>query len=163
MGEWLRLMDSHKAEMAFIIAFLASVIAIYLLHSEKRRKHHRKLLVMAVIIIAVMAIYSHGITLAVIPAYLMLRWAGIHLMRPKVHLDSTGHVPLNQRDSRYIPNYIKVAASVKAGGRCQICGKPVGNDPQFDHIIPWSRGGKATVDNIQLLCGTCNRKKSDHI
>ena len=26
-------------------------------------------------------------------------------------------------------------------------------------MIPWRRGGPNTVDNIQLLCGTCNRRK----
>jgi len=35
------------------------------------------------------------------------------------------------------------------------------NDIHFDHIIPWSKGGPTEENNIQLLCGTCNRKKSD--
>jgi transposase len=34
-------------------------------------------------------------------------------------------------------------------------------DIHFDHIIPWSKGGPTEENNIQLLCGTCNRKKSD--
>ena len=35
------------------------------------------------------------------------------------------------------------------------------NDIHFDHIIPWSKGGPTEENNIQLLCGLCNRKKSD--
>ena len=30
-----------------------------------------------------------------------------------------------------------------------------------DHIIPWSRGGKTTNDNCQMLCKRCNGSKSD--
>ena len=29
-----------------------------------------------------------------------------------------------------------------------------------DHIIPWSRGGKTTDDNLHMLCMPCNRTKS---
>lgn len=32
---------------------------------------------------------------------------------------------------------------------------------QADHIKPWSKGGKTTADNCQMLCADCNRKKSD--
>ena len=32
---------------------------------------------------------------------------------------------------------------------------------EFDHITPWSQGGKTEVENGQLLCRDCNRRKSD--
>ena len=28
-----------------------------------------------------------------------------------------------------------------------------------DHIVPWSRGGTTTSDNLQALCGSCNLRK----
>ena len=31
---------------------------------------------------------------------------------------------------------------------------------EADHITPWSEGGKTNEDNCQMLCKTCNRKKS---
>jgi 5-methylcytosine-specific restriction endonuclease McrA len=34
-------------------------------------------------------------------------------------------------------------------------------DMEGDHIIPWSKGGHATDDNLQMLCKKCNAAKSD--
>ena len=31
----------------------------------------------------------------------------------------------------------------------------------IDHVIPVSKGGKNTYDNIVTCCGSCNRKKGD--
>jgi hypothetical protein len=68
-------------------------------------------------------------------------------------------VPIPKR-SRTIPQDVKIAVSVRDGGKCRICGST--KDLQYDHIIPWSRGGSSTdPDNIQLLCGYHNRLKRD--
>lgn len=32
---------------------------------------------------------------------------------------------------------------------------------EADHITPWSEGGTTTIDNCQMLCKDCNRKKSN--
>ena len=32
---------------------------------------------------------------------------------------------------------------------------------QADHITPWSKGGRTSADNCQMLCADCNRRKSD--
>ena len=31
---------------------------------------------------------------------------------------------------------------------------------EADHITPWSEGGKTEIENGQMLCRECNRKKS---
>lgn len=43
-------------------------------------------------------------------------------------------------------------------GRCANC-RLVMSAPQIDHIVPVSRGGTNTDDNVQLLCRKCNCKK----
>lgn len=35
-------------------------------------------------------------------------------------------------------------------------------DMEGDHIIPWSKGGHATDDNLQMPCKKCNAVKSDN-
>lgn len=47
-------------------------------------------------------------------------------------------------------------------GRCAKCGKYFEFDQMdADHIVPWSKGGKTSLDNCQMLCVNCNRVKSD--
>jgi len=41
-------------------------------------------------------------------------------------------------------------------GRCQST-----ENLEIDHIIPLSKGGRHDEDNFQVLCRTCNRKKSN--
>ena len=49
-----------------------------------------------------------------------------------------------------------------SSGTCYYCGKKVGYaNLTMDHIIPLSRGGRSTKDNLVPCCKTCNtRKKS---
>ena len=46
-------------------------------------------------------------------------------------------------------------------GKCVTCGS--NQNLEFDHIIPFSKGGSNTYRNIQLLCESCNRQKSNKI
>jgi hypothetical protein len=49
--------------------------------------------------------------------------------------------------------------------RCCACGRSPANDAgvklHVDHIVPWSRGGETTMENLQTLCERCNGGKSD--
>lgn len=47
------------------------------------------------------------------------------------------------------------------GGKCVKCGSQ--EKIEFDHIIPFSRGGSNTYRNLQILCEKCNREKSNNI
>lgn len=56
-----------------------------------------------------------------------------------------------------IPDDLKQFVFARDGGRCRQCGSAI--DLQFDHVIPVSLGGGSSADNLQLLCGPCNRRK----
>lgn len=54
------------------------------------------------------------------------------------------------------------AAFERQKGICPVCKKHYDIDSmQADHITPWSKGGRTTADNCQMLCADCNRRKSD--
>ena len=62
---------------------------------------------------------------------------------------------------RTIPSNIKEIVYARDKGCCVTCGSTV--DIEYDHIIPFSKGGSNSVNNVQLLCLKCNRSKSDRI
>lgn len=53
------------------------------------------------------------------------------------------------------------------GFTCKNCGISIHQEPnlllEIDHIIPVSKGGLTTEDNLQTLCWRCNRKKGSKI
>lgn len=49
----------------------------------------------------------------------------------------------------------------KQKGKCPVCKKKYDiGEMEADHIIPWSKGGKTTPENCQMLCRLDNRTKS---
>ena len=63
---------------------------------------------------------------------------------------------------RKFPDKIKMKIYKQQGGLCKHCGKAFDfEDMVGDHITPWSKGGKTVEGNCQLLCVTCNSKKSN--
>jgi HNH endonuclease len=68
----------------------------------------------------------------------------------------------DRRSSRYVPRDIMLKVVRRDNYRCRVCNVLVPDDEvEFDHIIPHAKGGPMTVENIRLLCRSCNRKKSD--
>lgn len=63
-------------------------------------------------------------------------------------------------DLRAFPDKIKLAVWEKQNHKCALCGKEF--DIEFmegDHITPWRDGGRTTIENCQMLCKECNRRK----
>lgn len=45
--------------------------------------------------------------------------------------------------------------------KCPYCMKNIGKTPHADHIYPLSKGGQETIENMIMVCSTCNLKKSN--
>lgn len=63
--------------------------------------------------------------------------------------------------SRYISEATKRQVRQQARGLCRYCGKKdyKGTRFEYDHIVPHSKGGESTVNNLQYICQKCNRRK----
>lgn len=57
-----------------------------------------------------------------------------------------------------IPDDLKQYIWTRDEGRCRACGST--SELQYDHIIPLAMGGSNNAENLQILCGPCNRSKS---
>jgi len=65
------------------------------------------------------------------------------------------------RRRQRIPDSVKSFVWNRDGGKCVECGSK--KKLEFDHIVPFSKGGSDTARNLQLLCEGCNRQKGNSI
>ncbi|MFT4034489.1 MAG: HNH endonuclease signature motif containing protein [Patulibacter sp.] len=73
-----------------------------------------------------------------------------HAVRARHHQPAAG-------TRRGLSRDLRLAVWERDGGHCTQCGAAF--ELQYDHIIPVALGGATTLDNLQLLCGDCNRRK----
>ncbi len=55
------------------------------------------------------------------------------------------------------PAFTRFNVFLRDGFQCTYCGSP--DDLTFDHLIPRSRGGRTSWDNIVTACSPCNLRK----
>ena len=74
--------------------------------------------------------------------------------------DDPGH-----RTKRDIGLRLRFMVMKRDNFKCCMCGRSPATTPglelHIDHIIPWSKGGETTFDNLQTLCSDCNLGKSN--
>ena len=76
--------------------------------------------------------------------------------------DSTSSI--KHKTKRDPSDRLKVQVLMRDGNRCKICGVECSgglHNIHFDHIIPWSKGGETTLENLQVLCSACNEAKGN--
>ncbi|OFZ47623.1 MAG: hypothetical protein A2381_09600 [Bdellovibrionales bacterium RIFOXYB1_FULL_37_110] len=62
------------------------------------------------------------------------------------------------KNSRHIPRKIKETVYKRTNGECENCKST--QNLEFDHLIPYAKGGTNNLTNIQLLCSNCNKRKA---
>ncbi len=65
-----------------------------------------------------------------------------------------------------IPARLRERVLVQAGHRCGYCRSSsviTGTSLEIDHLVPESRGGPTTEDNLWAACGDCNNAKKARI
>lgn len=85
------------------------------------------------------------------------------------HNHAVTEVPVVQKHktTRTITVRLRFMVLKRDNFKCCACGASPAKDPSIelhiDHIIPWSKGGETTIENLQTLCSKCNLGKSDLI
>ncbi len=79
--------------------------------------------------------------------------------KPVIEIQEPGKTKRNR--SRHISNKVRSQVWARDNGQCVYCNSS--EDLQFDHIIPFSKGGSNAAENLQILCKICNQNKSDKI
>jgi 5-methylcytosine-specific restriction endonuclease McrA len=79
-----------------------------------------------------------------------------------------GHKYQHAYDGAFQELRRRLLAKVKAdpdAARCHLCGFPAreGDPWEVDHIIPASRGGASTLDNLALAHASCNRQRGSRL
>ena len=73
-----------------------------------------------------------------------------------INIEEKGYKHKTKREPS---NRLKVQVLIRDGNKCKYCGAVCNggiHKIHFDHIIPWSKGGETTLDNMQILCSDCN-------
>lgn len=72
---------------------------------------------------------------------------------------------IDASSARNISLSLRIKVLSRDNFRCVFCGRSpatdVGVQLHIDHILPFSKGGAATLDNLQTLCLECNLGKSN--
>ncbi|HLT70141.1 MAG TPA: HNH endonuclease, partial [Acidimicrobiales bacterium] len=82
-------------------------------------------------------------------AHLVVAVPSVVRLRRYVRVPYRWRTPLNRR-----------AVFARDGHRCQYCGAPA---ESIDHVVPRSRGGRHTWDNVVAACRPCNVRKRDRL
>lgn len=68
---------------------------------------------------------------------------------------------LHERKRSRLSNEVMSEVWIRDGGKCVECGST--EDLEFDHIVPFSKGGSCASENLRILCRQCNRKRGAHL
>jgi len=65
-----------------------------------------------------------------------------------------------QRRRRAPRTSLRARVITRDRSRCRYCGIETAN-PEIDHVVPYSLGGRTDINNLVVSCEACNARKSD--
>lgn len=109
-------------------------------------------------VIGFLAVFSGTVAVAGIAITLLLLFFGIPATYNMIlgRVDPPGD---SSSRSRYVSKQTKESVYVRDSGRCSLCGS--NDNLEYDHVVPFSKGGNSSTSNIRLLCRSCNRRRGD--
>jgi hypothetical protein len=92
--------------------------------------------------------------------------AGKPLARPALtRAKKARRAPRRRPDKRQINWRLRSRVLIRDNCQCRLCGTSPLKDAavtlHVDHIVPWSKGGRTVLNNLQTLCARCNIGKGD--
>ena len=92
-----------------------------------------------------------------------------HLRGRKIAAVATPRVSRRSRPANRAPRRInwrlRARVLIRDNCLCRMCGASPAKDPavtlHVDHIVPWSKGGRTALENLQTLCERCNVGKGN--
>lgn len=82
----------------------------------------------------------------------------VHSPSTKMRVPSVVSLKDYIQPSRH-PAFTRFNVFLRDRFQCQYCGH--GGDLTFDHVVPRSRGGKTTWENVITACAPCNLRKAN--
>lgn len=89
----------------------------------------------------------------------------VDLTKERIHKHLSSKPKNNKKgNNKYLTKSIRYEVLKRDNFKCVHCGKTKKDTSlEIDHIIPSSRNGTDTLDNLQTLCKECNLSKSNRI
>ena len=73
--------------------------------------------------------------------------------------------PARSRGPRDVGWRLRAEVLIRDNCLCRMCGASPAKDPEVtlhvDHVVPWAKGGRTVIENLQTLCAVCNIGKGD--
>lgn len=76
-------------------------------------------------------------------------------------LENNTQKSTTNRSRPKLSNAVMSEVWIRDNGKCIQCSSI--EDLEFDHIIPFSKGGSSTPENLRILCQKCNRRRGANI
>jgi 5-methylcytosine-specific restriction endonuclease McrA len=92
-----------------------------------------------------------------------LKYNRLHPEKNRAHVNGYRAKKLNAESDVSGVRILMELYTILGRANCFYCGKDISGKIVWDHVVPLSRGGTHTPDNLVETCRACNSSKSDKL